>query len=136
MAESNITHSDKEGNYFLVKQRSKNTLSVHLYLSKESKSRELGVVNEDKKVFTIRRDPNKHIFKKNQSYGFNEYVIKTAKKFDQIHLIEDGGDEYLFPKSLVMELGSYLHFKSEGFERQIFVTLKNLAPYKIQSPSL
>ena len=129
MAASNITHADKDGNYFIVKSPSKNKLVIYLHLASDKNLRELGVVNEKTKVFTIRRNPNKHLFKKNQSYGFNEYVIKTAQKFDTIHLIEDGGLQYIFPKSLVLEKGSYLHFKQEGFEKQLFVKLTDLAEY-------
>jgi hypothetical protein len=130
---NSITHADKDGNYFVVKP-SHNCLTIYLHLANENKQREIGVVYTVSKVFHIRRNPEKHIFKKNQSYGFNEYVIKTAKKFDKIHLLEEGenGNQYLFPKDFVLEKGSYLHFKNEGFEKQLFVTLKDLEPYKVK----
>ncbi len=128
-----ITHADKDGNYFIVVTAPNKTLTLYLHLASENKKRELGVVIEAKKTFRINRDPDKHLFRKNNSYGFNEYVIRTAKKFDTIHLIEKGGDEYLFPKDLVLEKGDYLHFKTEGFERQLFVKLSDLYPYKASS---
>lgn len=129
---NNVTHSDKDGNYFLVKKKTKNTLSVNLHLAGENRTRELGVVYIDKKVFRINRNRAKHLFNKNESYGFNEYVIKTAQKFDTIHLVEENGPQYVFPKSLVLEKGSYLHFKTEGYEKQLFVKLTDLAPYQIE----
>jgi hypothetical protein len=132
---ANVTHADKEGNYFIAKNTAKNTIVVYLHLGTEKNTRELGVVNTETKVFRIKRNPEKHLFKKNQSYGFNEYVIKTAQKFDTIHLIEEKGNQFLFPKNLVLEKGSYLHFKNEGFEKQLFVKLTDLMPYKI-NPSM
>jgi len=126
-----VTHADKDGNYFIVVAAPKKTLTLYLHLASENKKRELGVVLEPQKIFRINRNPDKHLFRKNNSYGFNEYVIRTAKKFDKIHLIETGGDEYLFPKDLVLEKGDYLHFKTEGFERQLFVKLSDLLEYKI-----
>lgn len=131
MKKINITAADKDGNYFVVKDRAKNLISIHLYLNKEAKSRELGVVDTSTRVFKTVRNPDKHLFRKNNAYGFNEHMIKTAKKFDFVHLVEQDGNEYLFPKSLIEEKGSYLHFKSEGFERQLFLTIYDLQPFKV-----
>jgi hypothetical protein len=133
MSKKRITHSDKDGNYFIVEEAANKTLTIYLHLASEKKNRELGVVTEAQGVFRTNRNPDKHLFRKNNSYGFNEYVIRTAKKFDKIHLVETAGNEYLFPKDLVLEKGDYLHFKTEGFERQLFLKLSDIYPYKISS---
>jgi hypothetical protein len=126
------THTDKDGNYFVVKY-GRDILTILLKLVNDANLRELGVVNTKKRVLVTKRNPEKHLFLKNNSYGFNEYLITTAKRFDHIHLIEKDGDEYLFPKDLVIEKGSYLHFKTEGFEKQLFLQLSDLKEYKIKS---
>lgn len=127
-----VTLSDKDGNYFYVKN-GKGSITIYLHLATENKKRELGVVNTNTGVFCIRRNPEKHIFLQNFSYGFNEYVIKTAQRFTHIHLIEDGGRQWLFPKDYVTEKGSYLHFKNEGYERQLFVKISDLTPFLIKT---
>ena len=129
----NTTPCDKEGNYFLVKTPSANIIVVNLFLASEKKSRELGMVLVKERVMRIRRTRAKHLLRKNQSYGFNEHLIKTAKKFDNIHLIEEDGSEYMFPRTLVLEKGSYLHFKSEGFEKQLFVPLSDINQFVIST---
>ena len=131
----NTTPCDKDGNYFLVKNPTNNIMTVHLFLASENKSRELGTVIVKERLMRIRRNREKHLLRKNQSYGFNEHLIKMAKKFDNIHLIEEHGVEYIFPREFVIDKGSYLHFKSEGFEKQLFVTLAELNQYIVKSES-
>ena len=69
--------------------------------------------------------------RKNNSYGFNEHLIKTGKTFDKIKLIDDGGT-YVFPKSEILEKGKYLFFKEQGFEKQLFLPLEEINKFKVQ----
>jgi hypothetical protein len=133
--ETKTTHLDKEGNCFVVKTGKRGAITIYLRLANENNLRELGIVNAKNRTFKITRDPQKHLFLKNHSYGFNEYVIRTAKKFDNIHLVETTGNEYIFPRQLVMDRGDYLHFKTEGYERQLFLQLSELTEYKV-NPSI
>lgn len=121
---------DEEGNFFEVTNNN-GWLTVCLKLAKEPRSREIGKVNLIQETLVIKRSKAKHLFRKNNSYGFNEYFIRTAKSFKKVQL-EDEDGTYLFPKSLVLERGSYLHFKGMGFERQLFLPLSEIVKHKTQ----
>ena len=121
---------DQYGNYFEVDEK-KGWLFVHLKLHTNAKSREVGKVNLKERVMEIKRDRERHLFRKNNSYGFNEYLIKEARTFDKIKLIDDLGT-YVFPKDLILEKGRYLFFKEQGFEKQLFLQLDEIIGYKVK----
>lgn len=121
---------DEQGNYFIVNQV-KDWLTISLKLATESKDRELGKVNLKNRVLEIKRIKSKHLFKKNNSYGFNEHLIKTGLTFDKI-LFSDGERSFLFPKELILQKGSYLHFKQLGFEKQLFLQVSEMENYLTQ----
>lgn len=120
---------DNQGNHFETEEQ-KGWLTIYLKLASDKRFRELGKVCLKERTLEIVRSKQAHLFKKNESYGFNEALIKNAQKFDKVKLTDDDGT-YLFPKSLILTKGSYLHFKSEGFERQLFLPLKEIREYKI-----
>jgi len=128
-----VKHStpDEQGNYFQVEELN-GWLTVKLKLSKENSLRQLGKVELKTKTLELKRSKEKHLFRKNNSYGFNEHFIRTAKTFDKIQLDDDDGT-YVFPKNIILEKGSYLHFKSLGFERQLFVPLSEIKKFQISS---
>ncbi len=121
---------DQYGNYFEVEE-SKGWLSVSIKLEKDVRLREIGKVNLKERFIEIKRNKLKHLFRKNNSYGFNEHLIKTGKTFDKIKLIDDGGT-YVFPKSEILEKGKYLFFKEQGFEKQLFLPLEEINKFKVQ----
>jgi hypothetical protein len=121
---------DQYGNYFEVEE-SKGWLSVSIKLEKDVRLREIGKVNLKERFIEIKRNKVKHLFRKNNSYGFNEHLIKTGKTFDKIKLIDDGGT-YVFPKSEILEKGKYLFFKEQGFEKQLFLPLEEINKFKVQ----
>ena len=120
---------DQYGNYFEVEEN-KGWLTVSLKLQ-DTKIREIGRVNLKERFIEIKRDKAKHLFRKNNSYGFNEHLIKSGKTFDKIKLTDDGGT-YIFPKSEILEKGKYLFFKEQGFEKQLFLPLEEINKFKIQ----
>ena len=121
---------DQYGNYFEVEE-SKGWLSVSIKREKDIRLREIGKVNLKERFIEIKRNKLKHLFRKNNSYGFNEHLIKTGKTFDKIKLIDDGGT-YVFPKSEILEKGKYLFFKEQGFEKQLFLPLEEINKFKVQ----
>jgi len=124
--------TDDNGNLLLIKDN-KVRLVLYLKLKSETKSRKLGVINLAQKVFEVKRVRAKHLFRKNQSYGFNHKLLNDAKLFDKIRLIDDLG-EWLIPKDFILTNGSFLHFKSNGgFERQIFIELDKIQVYSKQA---
>lgn len=117
------------GDFFKISQKG-GLLKISLKLKSESGSRNIGEVKLDDKTLLLKRNKAKHLFKKNNSYGFNEYLIQNGKTFDKIMLADDDA-VYLFPKELVKEKGNYLYFKQEGFEKQIFLALDEIKKHQI-----
>ena len=95
---------------------------ISIQLKNEARTREIGVINQKERYFAVNRIREKHLFRKNNSYGFNHYILSNAKKFDSIRLSDDFGT-WLIPIKLILEKGSFLHFNKVGFELQIFLTL-------------
>ena len=108
---------DKFGNSIIVLEN-----IISLQLKSEKRKREIGVINFKEKYLSVNRIRDKHLFRKNNSYGFNHYILSNAKKFDKIMLSDDYGT-WLIPIKLILEKGSFLHFNNEGFELQIFLPL-------------
>lgn len=111
---------DKQGNQLWIM----NSGNVFLKLVKEQRKRKLGFIDRGKKTFSIRRKRAVHLFRKGNAYGFNHHLLSKAKTFDMIILSDEFG-EYEFPVSKVMQHGkSFMHFKQQGFELQIFLPLE------------
>jgi hypothetical protein len=117
------------GDFFKISTKG-GLLKINLKLNSQKSLREIGSVKVDDKTLMLKRDKAKHLFKKTQSYGFNEYLIRNGKTFEKIMLADDDG-VYLFPKDLVLEEGAYLYFKQEGFEKQLFLPLETIKKYQI-----
>jgi hypothetical protein len=120
---------DEQGNHFVTKE-SGNVLTICLKLNNETREREIGKVFLKERILEIKRNREKHLFRKNKSYGFNEHVVKTGKTFDKIQL-SDEQNTYLFNKELILQKGSYLHFKDLGFEKQLFLPLSEMEKFII-----
>jgi len=120
--------SDDYGNLLITKNNGKRVLLSLKLVSERNKFRRIGTINLEQRVLDIRRKRGRHLFNMNESYGFNYKLLSEAKLFDTVRL-SDEHQIWKFPKQFVIDNGSFLHFKKEGFERQIFVTLQQLAPY-------
>jgi hypothetical protein len=120
---------DEQGNHFVTKE-SGNVLTIFLKLNNETREREIGKVFLKERILEIKRNREKHLFRKNKYYGFNEHVVKTGKTFDKIQL-SDEQNTYLFNKELILQKGSYLHFKDLGFEKQLFLPLSEMEKFII-----
>jgi len=120
--------STSDESYFKV-GRTGNLLTISLKL-KDRPLRDIGIVDMGSRIIMMKRERKKHLFKKTNSYGFNEYLIRNGKTFDKILLSDEDGF-YLFPKEVVIENNSYLHFKSDGYEKQLFLPLDIIYAYKV-----
>ena len=119
---------DEKGNQILAKTTD-DIISISLKLSSEKKDRILGLVNKSERTFQVNRIREKHLLKRNNSYGFNYYVIKNAKTFDKIYLIDDISS-WMIPVSFILEHGSFLQFQQQGFELQIFIPLDKIEQFE------
>jgi hypothetical protein len=116
---------DKFGNAIIVSGN-----SISLKLKSEKRIRQIGTINLKDKYLSVDRIRSKHLFRKNNSYGFNHYVLFNATKFDKVLLSDDFGT-WLIPISIILEKGSFLHFNKDGFELQIFLPLDIITKYSI-----
>jgi hypothetical protein len=74
-----------------------------------------------------------HLFKKLNAYGFNDYVLRNQSRVDWIRLSDDLGNHWKIPVNYVLNSGSYLNFKSQGFELQRFVSLEDLEKFRVRN---
>jgi hypothetical protein len=104
--------------------------TVYLRLSK-GEHRKLGVIDPKEKVFAIKRERLKHLFRKFNAYGFNHHFFSVpTTAFDKI-LLEDDYGKYVFPvKEIINENSTYLHFLGQKFERQVFLRLERMELFK------
>lgn len=82
----------------------------------------------DKKILVMQRSSERHMMQNIKGYGFNVVLLEKylIPKGFSIGLEIDKKYKYVLNPELIMEHGSYLHFKSQGFELQIFVSLENI----------
>ncbi len=127
-AEIHKTKSDSYGNLLYIKNNGKRII-LSLKLVSETRKRRVGTINIAQKVLECRRVREKHLFRKGNAYGFNEQILRDARKFDKIRLI-DNYEEWLIPVSFILEKKNYLHFLGQGFERQIFANMIDIEEFK------
>lgn len=124
------TLTSKEGHRFEADEKD-GYLYITLHLKGKKAGRNIGRVRLADRVLEVERKREKHLMRKANAYGFNEYVIREAKKFDNIELTDEYGT-YSFSRQLILNMGKYLHFKEEGFEKQLFLSLNIITNHKIQ----
>jgi hypothetical protein len=123
--------TSKEGHRFEADEKD-GFLYITLHLKGNKGGRNIGRVRLADGVLEVVRNRDKHLMKKGKAYGFNEYVMRAAKTFDTIELQDDYGT-YVFPRRLILDRGSYLHFKEEGFEKQLFLPLFIIQSFKVKN---
>jgi hypothetical protein len=123
---------DFEGNKIIV-QNSGNFIDLFLKLKSEQRMRNIGIIAIHDRLLIIKRDLSKHLHYKSQSIGFNYHILAEGKRFDNVLVKIENGDDYTIPKSVILEQGKFIHFQKEGFERQIFLPLNILKNYKTES---
>lgn len=120
--------SDDAGNIVVVKNNGKRIILI-LKLVSETRYRKLGIVNLAQKSFEVKRKREKHLFRKSYSYGFNSKLLHDAKMFNTVRL-SDETCRWTIPVSFILENGTYLNFKGQGFETQIFINLDKIEQFK------
>jgi hypothetical protein len=129
--EINTYFLDDSGLNKVIVENYEKRIVLHLALKSENgRKRKIGVITKSTKTMFIKRNRDKHLFRKMSAYGFNNYILENAKLFNTIKL-QDQHDEWKIPVSFILEKGeAYLHFKEQGFELQKFVTLVDLAQFR------
>ena len=117
-------------NYLLIKQNNK-IIKVALKLENYKKQRHIGTVTKSTRTIEMRRKREKHLFRKGNAYGFNDYILRNSSTFDTIRL-SDEQNHWKIPVKYVLDNGRYLAFTSVGFELQRFVSLEDLEQFRVK----
>lgn len=121
---------DDEGLNKIILSSTSKRKTIFLKLKGDSKNRRIGTVTLSTKTLEIRRSRDKHLFRKRNAYGFNEYVLREGKSFNMVWL-RDEHQHWKIPVQDILEKGWYLHFKQEGYELQKFMSLTELEKYRV-----
>lgn len=118
-----ILNVDNYGNELYIRDK-----VIYLKLKEENRTRKLAVIRAD--YLFITRDYNKHRHRKSNSYGFNDHVLKMAKRVKFINL-SDQFHSYYIPIKFILSQGQYLFFKEKGMERQLFISIDLLNEFVV-----
>ncbi len=121
---------DDMENYLRIKSNDK-LIQLSLKLKSEKKLRRIGTVTKSTKTIDIKRKRGKHLHIKSNSYGFNYEVLNNKKSFDTVRLSDEISD-WKIPLDFILKNGKFLYFLQQGFEKQIFVTLEQIEPYRVK----
>ena len=113
---------DDEGNIIYRKGD-----ELFLALNSETRSRNLGTIIGD--TIQMVRVPAKHLFRKKDAYGFNYNLLSRLNHVKIIDLLISK-ERFIIPIEDIIKNGSFLHFKQQGFETQIFFTNDQIEGYK------
>ena len=86
------------------------------------KPRNIGWFSDSGDTFHCQRNPAKHLHYKSESYGFNYELLRDGM-FVWVFVHLPFNELLVTSRSHILQRGSFLHFKNEGFERQIFLPL-------------
>ncbi len=119
-------------NKIVMHQTDKTTVLFLKLQSENGRKRKVGVITKSTETMKIKRSRDKHLFRKFSAYGFNEYVLQTAKSFNKIWLADEH-DEWKIPVDFILKNGEhFLHFKEQGFELQRFITLSQIEQFRVR----
>lgn len=101
-----------------------------VYVQTMDKMRRVGTLLGE--ILETERDRAKHLMQVWQAYGFSKEVMDHKDWFEYVSISETNGTEvnlYLIPRvDLVLHAREH---QSQDFERQYFITLEKLQPYKV-----
>lgn len=104
--------------------------NIHLKLKSEKSPRLLGSYDFITRTFYCKRNEAKHLHRKSKSFGFNWTILSdTFLSVENVYIIVDDTDHYQIPLKLIQDYGSFLNFKSQGFELQRFMSFELIKRY-------
>ena len=121
------TVADDYGNAILCIQKG-NKVNLYLKIKADTRRRNIGTIIESTRTLQCQRNREDHLYRKTNSYGFCLNLLETAKKFDKIRIKDEVG-EFLVPCEFILLNGHFLHFLSQGFEKQIFIRLEQIEQF-------
>lgn len=91
----------------------------------QGKQKRIGTYDGNSKTLLLERTMSKHLHKNSNSYGINSDMLESiALECEYVLLTEKQGKKvntYKIPFFELMRNRFFLHFKSQGYERQVFI---------------
>lgn len=114
------TH-DEMGNKMIFEEN-----QIKLELVDEPKRRLIGklIKNDDGSYTYHKHLKEKHLFRKTNSWGLNDYVIQSLPDDTQV-VLQTERRKYKSTVKDIKAQGEYLWFNRKGFEKQIFMSVAN-----------
>lgn len=125
-------HIDTTGKNYLIINQNDKLIMLYLKLG-DLRKRFIGTVTKSTRTMEIRRERIKHLFRKLNAYGFNDYILRNQDSFDWIRLSDDSKSHWKIPVSYILEKGTYLNFREQSFELQRFVSLEDLEQFRVKT---
>jgi hypothetical protein len=122
-----LGQSDSEDNQIIIRvyydeNKLETNATVYLRLKSDKRARLLGNVDFATKTFFCKRSMAKHYHYQVKGFGFNWTILNDSYlNIENIHLLVDDKDRYVFKKDLITRYGNFLNFKQQGFELQKFL---------------
>jgi hypothetical protein len=127
--------TDKFGNRLIIERtkfHSQLYIDLYLKLPAEKYRRSIGRISVTNNQLHLHRSRNKHLLNKANAYGFNHYILSEGTTFEDVVIHEEETSRiYMVSKKFMLSSGMFLHFKEQGFERQIFLTREWLEHYEV-----
>ena len=82
--------------------------------------REIGFLSKDGQTFHCERNPERHLFRQFNAYGFNYELMKDGR-FIWIVVHLPFGTQLVTSRNHLLEKGMFLNFQKNKLERQIFL---------------
>jgi hypothetical protein len=84
--------------------------------------------------FRTERDPEKHLLKVINAYGFN-YALMKRGGFERV-IVHTPAGPLETKRQVILDYGTFFHFKRKGFETQIFLRVSDFGrePKPRESP--
>ena len=101
---------------------------VHLKLMNKSKGQWRQIMSREGNIIT-KFVPKQNIMRMDNSIGFCKKAIEMlvgTEEFTHLNLIVDGIGTWTMTFAEILEKGHEKHFKTQGFEEQLFLVLPNM----------
>jgi hypothetical protein len=127
--------TDKFGNKLIVersKVHSQIYIDLYLKLPAENYRRSIARINTNALQMHLHRSKDKHLLNKANAYGINHYILSEGTTFEDVVIHEEETSKiFMVNKKFLLSSALFLHFKSQGFERQIFINRDWLLHYEV-----
>ena len=120
---------DKDRLNYISTVRDGDMIKISLKLKADQRQRFIGTIDVLNRTLIIKRSRYKHLFRKGNAYGFNDYILRNTVMFDKISL-SDEHQQWLIPVKEILDNGR-LFFKEQGYELQVFISLEDMEPFKV-----